>query len=151
MLARTKKTYLLWLLFWLWAGVAVTAAGINSANLGNAQPGNLAAYHPRDWSGVGVWDASKLIPAGAKVTRVTVRWSTSLQHCSGVHMYLYNEEGLGTFVGNGSPKSFFNGRSASQKWYGKYFVDWMQFPGNAVYAAPTLTIDFQMGQDSDRK
>ncbi|TCL76976.1 hypothetical protein EDC14_1001261 [Hydrogenispora ethanolica] len=134
------KSFILWLL----VALAATTVWADSANLDRPDPATLDAYHPQEWSWVGVWDPGRTIPAGATVTRVTVRWSTMGQHYSGMHLYLYNESGAGAFVGNNAPQRSFQGQQARQKWYVKFYVDRLEFPGNPLYVAPTLLLDYQV-------
>lgn len=123
-------------------GTALAITG--SYNLGNSNPAWISTSTKGVWSSAGYWDTRNNagIPSNATVTGMEVTWSvTPTTGWSGMHVSLFNGSGSSAAITySGATTHAFDGQSAKQNWYSKFYVD---STTSTVMVAPKLTIYYQ--------
>ena len=113
-------------------------------------PVNLKVFHKDTWSTEGYIDLSKDVPEGAtinwiKLINYTV--SSTAENYGNIYIKMWDATGKSTRLTLNETNTDFAGQPAKQKFCLKFYTNYLQFEGNALYLQqPTVIISYSTSE-----
>ncbi len=110
-------------------------------------PRTLKVYQPFTWSNKVYIDLTEELSEGSTINSIQLQSAKIFSNCGqyrDIYLYIWDEEGNYTRLESGLLNKEFVGKSAAQKFYLRFYTNYMEHKGNPlIVGRPMLTFDVQ--------